>query len=412
SWLSGADDSSPTIQEPSPSEVERSQGEGTGERKESTGEAHILLAEDNADMRDYLAFLLNNAGYTVEAVENGRVALTALQGRLPDLLLSDVMMPELDGLQLLRQVRADPRTQRLPVILLSARAGEEAAIEGLELGTDDYLMKPFSARELLARVRTNVELGSIREQAVRDAQRQVARLQGLYEALLAVHSTLSPEQVLGLISQQARDLLGAEYALTSFTPDQEWAQTLVSTSSQADDAHFKTLPACAPAQDVAYRQSLTDPLAPLRERYASLLHHPVTSPYWLEAPLVQRDGSEMGVVQVVKTAEGSFHEEDRLVLLQLVQMTSLAVENARLYQRVLDTMTTQQQREDITHVLTSYVTGELQTVLPAFASFLQMTQQALEQVQVRTLMGLQKSRLQSQQQQVQELRSQLEYARS
>lgn len=82
--------------------------------------------------------------------------------RRPDLVLSDVMMPRLDGIGLLRELRADPALARLPVMLLSARAGEEASIEGLEAGADDYLIKPFVARELLARVSANVKLGKLR----------------------------------------------------------------------------------------------------------------------------------------------------------------------------------------------------------------------------------------------------------
>ncbi|MGZ3677949.1 MAG: ATP-binding protein, partial [Ktedonobacterales bacterium] len=119
--------------------------------------AHILLADDNADLRAYLQRLLS-AHYDVEAVPNGSAALAVAQARVPDLILSDVMMPELDGFGLLRALRSDPRTRAVPVILLSARAGEEATIEGLEAGADDYLVKPFSAREVLARIASHLEI--------------------------------------------------------------------------------------------------------------------------------------------------------------------------------------------------------------------------------------------------------------
>ncbi|HYQ42741.1 MAG TPA: ATP-binding protein [Polyangiaceae bacterium] len=121
----------------------------------------VLLAEDNADMRAYVVALLSSA-YRVLAVPDGRAALDAIATFQPDLLLTDVMMPRLDGIQLLRAVREDARTRQLPVIFLSARAGEEAALEGIEAGADDYLVKPFSAREVLARVRTHVELSRAR----------------------------------------------------------------------------------------------------------------------------------------------------------------------------------------------------------------------------------------------------------
>ncbi len=127
----------------------------------------LLVADDNADMRDYLTRLLRSAGHQVEAVADGQAALEAARVRNPDLIVSDVMMPRLDGLQLVSALRADPRTAGTPVLLLSARAGQEASIEGLEAGADDYLVKPFSSAELLARVRANVELARMRNHHAR-----------------------------------------------------------------------------------------------------------------------------------------------------------------------------------------------------------------------------------------------------
>ncbi|MGW2625319.1 SpoIIE family protein phosphatase [Micromonospora taraxaci] len=131
------------------------------------GSARILVADDNADMREYLSRLLRAAGYRVEAVNDGHLALRAARANHPDLVVSDVMMPGLDGLQLVAALRAEPRTAGTPVLLLSARAGQEASIEGLEAGADDYLVKPFSAAELLARVRTNVTLARLRNHHAR-----------------------------------------------------------------------------------------------------------------------------------------------------------------------------------------------------------------------------------------------------
>jgi signal transduction histidine kinase len=123
--------------------------------------AHVLVVDDNADMREYLASLLS-APYEVTTAVDGEMALDAVRRRMPDLIVSDVMMPRLDGLGLVRALRATAETATLPVILLSARAGEDSSVEGIESGCDDYLVKPFSARELLARVRTHVELARTR----------------------------------------------------------------------------------------------------------------------------------------------------------------------------------------------------------------------------------------------------------
>ena len=157
----------------------------------------VLLVDDNADMREYVRGLLHTsfrvitAGDGVMALE----AVRALDGPLPDVVLSDVMMPRLDGVGLLRALRADPRTRGIPVILLSARAGEEARIEGLEAGADDYLIKPFTARELLARVSSHASLARLRQQAQR-ALEESNRRKDEFLAMLAheLRNPLAPIQ--------------------------------------------------------------------------------------------------------------------------------------------------------------------------------------------------------------------------
>ncbi|MBD2209842.1 response regulator [Nostoc linckia FACHB-104] len=134
-----------------------------------TSPARILLADDNADMRDYVKRLLSQ-DYEVEAVADGLAALSAARRRVPDLILTDVMMPGLDGFGLLQALRNEPETTKVPIILLSARAGEEARVEGLEAGADDYLIKPFSARELLARVEAALKLARLRDEAMQREQ--------------------------------------------------------------------------------------------------------------------------------------------------------------------------------------------------------------------------------------------------
>jgi PAS domain S-box-containing protein len=124
----------------------------------------VLLADDNADMRAYLFHLLAKR-WDVMAVENGSEALQAAREQAPDLVLADVMMPMLDGFGLLRELRADQRTATIPVILVSARAGEEARAEDMRHAADDYLVKPFSAPELLARVQAHLELARVRREA-------------------------------------------------------------------------------------------------------------------------------------------------------------------------------------------------------------------------------------------------------
>ena len=144
--------------------------------------ARILLADDNADMRDYMRRLLIPR-YDVETVADGEAALAAITRRRPDLLLSDVMMPRLDGIELLARLRADPNTKTLPVILLSARAGEEARVEGLQAGADDYLIKPFSARELVNRIGSAIQLARVRRQAEQQLREKEALLTNVIEQM-------------------------------------------------------------------------------------------------------------------------------------------------------------------------------------------------------------------------------------
>ncbi len=139
-----------------------------------TVRSRILLADDNADMRGYIKRLLSQQ-YEVEIVSDGLEALAAVRQQIPDLILTDVMMPNLNGFGLLRSIRSDPQTREVPIIMLSARAGEEARIEGLAAGADDYLIKPFSARELLARVEGTLKLTRLRQEAAQSLKRSEDR---------------------------------------------------------------------------------------------------------------------------------------------------------------------------------------------------------------------------------------------
>lgn len=125
--------------------------------------AAVLVADDNADMLEYVCRLLATR-YEVEAASDGQAALDAARTRRPDLILTDVMMPRLDGFGLLQAIRSDGALRDVPVVLLSARAGEEAKVEGLEAGADDYLLKPFNSRELIARVEANLKLARLRRE--------------------------------------------------------------------------------------------------------------------------------------------------------------------------------------------------------------------------------------------------------
>jgi len=166
----------------------------------------ILLADDNADMRDYISSLLR-ADYEVTAVADGHAALAESLRSPPALVLTDVMMPRMDGFELLTALRSHEKTRTIPVVMLSARAGEEAKVEGLEMGADDYLVKPFSARELRARVASQIELTALRRELLRRTQATVQNLAG---RLINAH-----DEERNSIARELHDDIGQRLALLS-----------------------------------------------------------------------------------------------------------------------------------------------------------------------------------------------------
>ena len=162
-----------------------------------------MLADDNADMRDYVSRLASSR-WEVEAVADGQAALEAARRRKPDLVLADMMMPRLNGLGLLSALRRQIELRDVPVILLSARAGEEARVEGLEAGADDYLVKPFSARELIARVSSHLALSRVRAD-------ELAAMSRLHELSSRLVSASDLQSVLYEVLDATIELQGADF---------------------------------------------------------------------------------------------------------------------------------------------------------------------------------------------------------
>jgi signal transduction histidine kinase/DNA-binding response OmpR family regulator len=187
--------------------------------------ARVLLADDNADMRSYVARMLAEY-YDVETVSNGRAALEAIRRKAPDLVLSDVMMPEMDGFGLLREIRSDAALNRIPIILLSARAGEESRAEGLDMGADDYLVKPFSARELMARVQGRLELARARKQADAALSDSEQRLRALVNASSYTVYRMSPDW------KEMRQLDGRGFISDMQEPSRDWIENYIHPEDQ------------------------------------------------------------------------------------------------------------------------------------------------------------------------------------
>ena len=185
----------------------------------------ILVVDDNADMRAYMQSLLAHK-YVVLTAANGEEGLQIAQLEQPTLVLTDIMMPGMDGFALLRALRSDIGTRKIPVIFLSARAGEEAAIEGRAAGADDYLVKPFSARELLARVGAHLRLA----QARKDAEEEIRKSEERFRVFVAASSDavyqMSPDWTI------MRHLDGRRFISDTESPDQSWLERYIHPEDQ------------------------------------------------------------------------------------------------------------------------------------------------------------------------------------
>jgi signal transduction histidine kinase/DNA-binding response OmpR family regulator len=192
----------------------------------SDDRAFVLVVDDNADMRDYLRRLLS-PHYELEVVGDGEAALAAIARRKPALILTDIMIPGLDGLELLRKTRADPQTTTTPIILLSARAGEESRVEGMRAGADDYLIKPFSARELLARVEAHLKMSRYRAHATETLRASEERFRAFVTASSDVVYRMSPDW------SEMRHLQGRDFVVDTNDPSESWLARYIHPDDQA-----------------------------------------------------------------------------------------------------------------------------------------------------------------------------------
>ena len=228
--------------------------------------AHVLVVDDNADMRDYLARLLR-LRWHVSTAGNGREALQLMEGKAPDLVVSDVMMPELDGFGLIAAMRTSHALHDIPILVLSARAGEEARIEGVNAGADDYLVKPFSARELVTRVDAQLMRARIRQTERAHMARMADTFQQAPAAIAIVrgrqlHFELANERFVELSGH--RDLLG--WPLRSAFPELEGQ----GMAEELDQALASGQPVIGKARHVMLKRD-----GELQECYFDYVHQPV-----------------------------------------------------------------------------------------------------------------------------------------
>ena len=295
----------------------------------------ILLADDNADMRDYVRSLLQRR-YDLHCVADGLTAWQSIQASPPDLISSDVMMPALDGFELLQRVRADPRTRELPVVLLSARAGEEARIEGLQSGADDYLVKPFGGRELVARIDSQLKLASLRRAAREDAET-------LAEVAHSLLREVDVQTLLQKVTDAATRLSGARYGAFFYNAatQGELSYQLYALSGAPREAfegfgHPRATPIFAPTLRgegvIRCDDVTTDPrfgqMAPYHGHPPG--HLPVRS--YLAVPVSLRDGEVIGGLFFGHPDAGVFDARGERMVQSIAAQAASALEKARLHE--------------------------------------------------------------------------------
>jgi signal transduction histidine kinase/DNA-binding response OmpR family regulator len=302
----------------------------------------VLLADDNADMRDYVRRLLAER-YEVVAVADGQAALEMARRRRPDLVLSDVMMPRLDGFGLLQALRADPDLREVPIVLLSARAGEEAKIEGLEFGADDYLVKPFSARELVARVAANLELARIRRKSAETLRDEAHTLETLNRTGIALAAELDLERLVQTVTDAGVELTGAQFGAFFYNaPDEQgeaamrWALSGVSRDAFAGFAMPRNTASFEPTfQGTGVVRSddvIADPRYATSAPYLGMLPGLLPVRSYLAVPITTRSGEALGGLFFGHSDPGIFSERAERLVAGIAAQAAVAIDNARLYQ--------------------------------------------------------------------------------
>ncbi|WP_185973702.1 response regulator [Ferrovibrio terrae] len=313
-----------------------------GSRTAAQAGRRVLLADDNRDMREYIHRLLLAEGYVVEAVENGVEALEAIRRNPADLILSDIMMPQLDGYGLLRAIRTDPLLRHTPVIFLSARAGDESRLDGIDAGADDYLVKPFSARELVVRVARNLEITRLHRETEQALVEEATTLEILSRVGAMVTAQLDLDSVVQAVTDAATRLTGAAFGSFFYNVENEAGESymLYALSGVSRDAFAKfpmprNTAVFAPTfqgEGIVRSDDITrDPRYGHNEPHHGMPdgHLPVRS--YLASSVVSRSGDVLGGLFFGHPNAGVFDERSERLLEGIAAQASIAIDNARLY---------------------------------------------------------------------------------
>ncbi|TDY20466.1 GAF sensor hybrid histidine kinase [Paraburkholderia sp. BL6665CI2N2] len=305
--------------------------------------ARLLVVDDNADLREYMSRILRAAGHDVRLATDGQAALEAARAEPPDLVLSDVMMPRLDGFGLLRALRADPDLRDTPVLMLSARAGEEARVDGIEHGADDYLTKPFSARELLARVSGNLQLARLRRETEMKLREESRTLEILNRVGSTVAAELDLSRAVQIVTDAATELTGAAFGSFFYNVlDQKGGSYMLYTLSGVPKEAFEQFPmprntaVFAPTfqgEGIVRVDDITlDPRYGHNAPHRGMPEGHLKVRSYLAAPVQSRSGTVVGGLFFGHPEPGVFTERAERIVAGIAAQAAIAIDNARLYQ--------------------------------------------------------------------------------
>ncbi|WP_321800307.1 response regulator [Caballeronia sp. J97] len=322
----------------------------------------VLVVDDNADLRDYMRRMLIAAGHDVSVAPDGEAALTIARNVHPEVIVSDVMMPRLDGFALLRALRDDEALRETPVVLLSARAGEEARVGGLEAGADDYLTKPFSARELLARVASNLRLARLRHATEERLRDESHTLETLNRVGTTVAGELDLSRAVQVVVDAATELTGAAFGSFFYNvlDDKGGSYTLYTLSGVPKDT-FARLP--MPRNTAVFGPTFagegivrSDDITKDPRYGRNAPHHGMPKGHlglrsYLAAPVVSRNGEVLGGLFFGHPEPGVFTERSERILTGVASQAAIAIDNARLFQAAQDEIAERTKAQDALHDL-------------------------------------------------------------
>ncbi|MFS8478764.1 MAG: SpoIIE family protein phosphatase [Micromonosporaceae bacterium] len=280
--------------------------------------AVVLVADDNADMRAHLRRALGRH-WTVRLAPDGQTALRMARASPPDVVVTDVLMPGLDGFGLLRELRADPRTSELPVIMLTARAGRESVVEGLEAGADDYLTKPFTTAELIARVHTHLRTARVR-------QRATQRMRSLANASHALSTSLDVGEIVDVLTTLVVPQWADECVVWLREQARAGEWRLAARTCRERDGHITGL-ARRDADAAAGAVGVARALGVNRPHQARLPGGQLA----LTLPLRAR-GDQLGALTVARGGGAPWRPTDLEYLTDLARRLALALDNAARYE--------------------------------------------------------------------------------